>query len=66
MCWCRETAEQNCTEYGDFSVVAGAFVYAAGLLLRHVLPLPGLEDVRALSSGKFQIYTTYASNVVKL
>ncbi|CAE7698059.1 unnamed protein product, partial [Symbiodinium pilosum] len=27
MCWCRETAEQNCTEYGDFSVVAGAFVY---------------------------------------
>ena len=27
MCWCRETAERNCTVNGDFSVSAGNFVY---------------------------------------
>ena len=27
MCWCRETAERNCSEHGDFSVSAGTFVY---------------------------------------
>jgi len=27
MCWCRETADRNCTVNGDFSVSAGSFVY---------------------------------------
>ncbi|CAE7763224.1 unnamed protein product [Symbiodinium sp. CCMP2592] len=27
MCWCRETADRNCTVNGDFSVSAGTFVY---------------------------------------